>query len=245
LINKDWIKKWKEFSNYQEVKKYLLTSLSNERAKPDIKPKSNKHPGPINNKVLLLQQESFFNDLTASQENYVLDKRVKTDKDKSDIKIVNKAIWSFFYNRYGGGPEIIRNYYIFNDKSCKFSTTSKILELRFLKLRLHILCTRETLDKEFVEQIEVDSLYVSRKKTVLELKEKIIRSLNVLSLHFLPSELNLENIRIWMTSQPDITEAKQLLLNNMDKISYSKVLINSDHFTFLDGMIHFLTYYIT
>jgi hypothetical protein len=92
-------------------------------------------PGEIDNKNLLVPLEEFLNDGNKNDpENMV----VRHDINQRDeVKIVNKAIWEFFLNKYGGGPEIKKG--TIEEKGRYSSSTKKIIELYYRKVRINLL----------------------------------------------------------------------------------------------------------
>lgn len=135
VLNKLWYKKWKEYVSYADIKKSLLHSYYYNHYKTNkYEPKIDSHPGPINNNYVLVPLNEFLNDGDPSNpENTV----VRHDIDqKQEIKLVNKLIWEFFYNKYGGGPEILKK--SIAEKS-KYSTIpKKIIELYYRKVNFFI-----------------------------------------------------------------------------------------------------------
>ena len=130
LLNRNWMAKWKKYVDYQTVKEshhsYFSYSSYNKRVHK-IDPES--HPGEIDNKFFLYPLDEYLNDGNPeNEENFV----VKHDiNNKTDLKIVNKNIWLFFYTRYGGGPQIEKPL-IDNDSSSYNS--NKVVEVFFRKV---------------------------------------------------------------------------------------------------------------
>jgi hypothetical protein len=54
-------------------------------------------------------------------------------EQKLNIKIVNKAIWEYFLNKYGGGPVIKRGY--IEEKNRFSNIPKKIVEIYFRKVK--------------------------------------------------------------------------------------------------------------
>ncbi len=97
------MKKWKLYSNYKDFKEkeesnyYLnLNKNSNLHSFPN--------PGSINNKKLLMDISNYYNSSNTIEEEFIL----KHDSEK-DYILLDKALWEFFYSKYGGGPKITKN----------------------------------------------------------------------------------------------------------------------------------------
>jgi hypothetical protein len=79
--------------------------------------------------------EYFVNDGDKNnQENVVIKHNINI---KSELKIVNKAIWDFFHSKYAGGPVIIRGNI---EEKQRYSTTpKKVVEIFFRKVRFNLI----------------------------------------------------------------------------------------------------------
>jgi len=51
---------------------------------------------------------------------------------RNDVRLIGKAMWEFFVNIYGGGPELIKT--LIEEKSSS-SYSSKVIEVFFRKVR--------------------------------------------------------------------------------------------------------------
>ncbi len=132
LLNRNWLRKWKKYVDYQSIKEsqqsYYSYSSYNRRVHK-IDPES--HPGEIDNGFLLYPLDEYLNDGDANnEENFVVRHDINP---KTDLRIVNKSIWQFFYTRYGGGPQIEKPL-IENDSSSYSS--NKVVEV-FLRKVFH------------------------------------------------------------------------------------------------------------
>ena len=133
LLNRNWLRKWKKYVDYKTVKESQQTYYSytsyNKRVH-EIDPQS--HPGEIDNSFLLYPLDEYLNDVDANNEdNFVVRHSINT---KTDLKIVNKKLWQFFYTRYGGGPQIEKPL-IDNDSSSYLS--NKVVEVFLRKVFLN------------------------------------------------------------------------------------------------------------
>ena len=122
--------------NYAYIKKniqysYYYSQHNNKKYEPNPAMK----PGEIDNKNLLVPLEGFLNDGNRNDpENIVVRNEIN---QKEEVKIVNKAIWDFFLNKYGGGPEIKKG--TIEEKGRYASAPKKIIELYYRKVRIYML----------------------------------------------------------------------------------------------------------
>jgi hypothetical protein len=88
-------------------------------------------PGPIDNSTLLVPINEFLNDGDANNpENQVIRHDIN---QREEIKLVNKQIWEFFYDKYGGGPEIKKG--TIEEKQRYSNIPKKIIELYYRKVK--------------------------------------------------------------------------------------------------------------
>ena len=87
-------------------------------------------PGPIDNSPLLVPSNEFLNDGDPNNpENQV----IRHDIDqRQEVKIVNKKIWEFFKDKYGGGPEIKKP--SIEEKQRYSNVPKKIIEIFYRKV---------------------------------------------------------------------------------------------------------------
>lgn len=87
-------------------------------------------PGPIPNIKLLTPMSQFLNDGDPTDpENIVVTNGLDL---RSDVRLVNKKMWEFFLNKYGGGPEIKK--FEVEEKSKFTSYADKSIEVFFRKV---------------------------------------------------------------------------------------------------------------
>lgn len=104
ILSEEWVEKWKEYVDYETIKKMQYSHYNQRKSIHKVKPEA--HPGKITNSTLLVPLNEFYNDGDPNnRENQVIRHDVNQYKE---IKIVNEKIWKFFHERYGGGPEIIK-----------------------------------------------------------------------------------------------------------------------------------------
>ncbi len=109
IMNKNWLRKWKNYINYNHIKLTLRYNLNkNENKEKYLEEQYQPHPGCINNFPLLLPLSDYFNDRDRDNEdNVVINPEINI---KQNMKLVGEKIWSFFFNKYGGGPGIKTRY---------------------------------------------------------------------------------------------------------------------------------------
>jgi len=130
-MSKTWLKKWKEYTNYMYIKKNIQYSFYySQYNKIAYSVKLEAFPGPIDNSSILVPLNEFLNDEDANNpENQV----IRHDIDqRQEIKIVNKQIWEFFKDKYGGGPEIRKP--SIEEKQRYSNVPKKIIELFYRKV---------------------------------------------------------------------------------------------------------------
>ena len=110
ILNKAWLKKWKNYINYNEIKLAFRYNLKRNDKVETNEDENEKHPYPgcINNFQILLPMTEYFNDGDRdNNDNLVVNPEINV---KQNLKIVNEKIWTYFYNKYGGGPAIKTRY---------------------------------------------------------------------------------------------------------------------------------------
>lgn len=130
-MSKVWLKKWKEYTNYAYIKKNVQYSYYySQYNKVAYSVKLEAFPGPIENSSILVPLDEFLNDGdTKNPENQV----IRHDLNQRDnIKIVNKKIWDFFFEKYQGGP-VIKKHSI-EEKQRYSNMPKKIIELYYRKV---------------------------------------------------------------------------------------------------------------
>lgn len=97
IITKVWLKKYKEYVFYSDVKRHN---------KPQMH-ESDRNPGPISNlEDLCITDDPKFLRGAGKQENYeqsYLDTYFKPNmSERYEYKIINQELWTFLHSKYGG-----------------------------------------------------------------------------------------------------------------------------------------------
>jgi len=128
VIDRKWVRKWKDFVDYNQVK-------YNFHSEGKYEPKLNSFPGPITNLNIITPMEKFLNDGdTTSPDNLVIRNGLDL---RSDVRLINKSMWEFFVKLYGGGPEVIKK--VIEDKSSSYKYASKVIEVFFRKVIISLI----------------------------------------------------------------------------------------------------------
>lgn len=130
LLNRLWLTKWKKYVDYKTIKEqsqnYYSYSNFNRRVHkidPDY------FPGEIDNNFLLVPLTEFLND---GDENNPENQVVRHNIDiKNELKIINKRIWQFFQERYGGGPSIEKPFIVDTNRSY---SSNRVIEVFYRKV---------------------------------------------------------------------------------------------------------------
>lgn len=225
IIDRKWVRKWKDFVDYNQVKFSF-------HLEGKYEPKPNSFPGPISNLNIITPMEKFLNDGdTTNPDNLVIRNGLDL---RSDVRLINKSMWEFFVKLYGGGPEVIKK--VIEDKSSSYSYSSKVIEVFFRKLNIIYLPLRKDISEASIEKITDNVVYISRNKSLKELKEKLafLYNKNLDNL-----ELTSTNIRLWKLKPNSVSsEIKKDLLENIKEIqdqeNFFKAIDFKDLFQYLE-----------
>jgi hypothetical protein len=132
VINKLWLNKWKEYVNYVYVKKNLQYSFYyTQYNKQAYEVKDDSHPGQINNNYLLVPLNEFLNygDPT-NPNNQIIRHNIE---QKKEVKLINKAMWDMFNDKYGSDVAIRKEAI---QKKAKYSSSmQKVIEIYNRKVK--------------------------------------------------------------------------------------------------------------
>lgn len=230
IINKNWLRNWKTFTGYENIKssKESLFSFGN-KSKHEIN--ESAFPGPISNDKILLDKKYFYSDIKDNPENYIL---LDELSQENDFKLIDEKIWNFFHSRYGGGPMIKKPTIIFEDGNSR----RKLYEVYYQNYNILLLPTREFLKSNIGNICEVlnslqkvKSIYISRQKKLSELKTKIInvvfsdlQNQDLINNCFPTRKFSENNIRLWQYCQ---NETESLFTQLTDKNNIEKLKNNN------------------
>ena len=130
IIEKNFIKKWKQYILYSETKRDIQLSTYNYNFKKcNLFMNPEFFPGEINNNSLLVSRENYYNDGNDEDlENFVIQSDLSQRKD---FKYVNYELWSLFYNKYKGGP-VLKKIYV--EEGGRNSYSIKIIDIFYNKV---------------------------------------------------------------------------------------------------------------
>ena len=156
VINKKWLNQWKIYTNYKNIKN------NNYNFKEENNNNNNENenfPGEINNNNLIINNTNI---LKLKNENYVVFKQ----SQKNNIKLINKTMFDFLYNKYKGGP-------ILKFPIKKFINNKPIIEIDYFMITLFILD-----NKDVNNIIKSYQIFINKNKLVKECIEYIINIIN-------------------------------------------------------------------
>lgn len=221
IIDKLWVKMWKQYVNLDSIKKKKNSpSESETKTKKEkensIKDKENLaklHPGEITNQRIIYNLKEFYNDGNAkNSENIVV--RHDIDQQKS-IKIIHSDTWKFFRSLYGGGPEIISP--IIDEKIRNSSYMRRYIELYLSKFNICFLPRKSELSESVIEKITFRPTYISKRRNISDLKDKLIRICMSLSANSRSNPTSQLNIRLWKVNPGNNLEDLRKLLLTIKK----------------------------
>ncbi len=135
MIENNWLERWKTYVDYKAIEEKLKSYQNTgflDRVSYNllIDPMYDCNPCCIANDKLLIDHNEFLNDGNKSNiENIILKRNLNVERD---VKFINKKAWEFFYNFYGGGPEIK----LMLDGENIYEITSEILNSQALKVNI-------------------------------------------------------------------------------------------------------------
>ena len=210
IINKDWLKKWKKYTNYSFLK----------RGWNNIDFDEDNNPGKINNDELIFDTSKF---LKLKDENYLVIKQNK----KNDLKILNEELFNFFKNIYDGGPKIQLH-------AQKKGWSRYEVDANYLEFDLYFLPKKSDFEKQKKEIVKKGEICVNRKINIKKLIEYILNIIKEHNLENLKDDISLENYTEYMRFyilNSEINEIEKILEEKEKEIIESKEpIINiTDH----------------
>jgi hypothetical protein len=195
FIHRKWFKKWKKYVDYNFIKKTSQNIYFHrgEFSTKNYDPRPYFFPGEIDNSFLLLPLQSFLNDGDMNDpENLVIRQDAILRKE---VKIVNFIIWQFFHTKYGGGPEIVKG--TTEEKNSHSSFSKKSLEAFYKQVNLVSFPKRIDLSQESLNIIKDYTVFISKAKSLKDLKMKYIRLIKKNGDTIYSGELDPKNLRLW------------------------------------------------
>ena len=210
ILNKDWLKQWKKYTNYSYSK----------RGWNNIDYDEDNNPGKINNNELIFDTSKI---LKLKDENYLVIKQNK----KNDLKLINEEIFNFFKHIYDGGPKIQLH-------AQKRGWGRYELDLNYMKIDLYFLPKKSDIEKEKKEIVKTGEICVDKKMNIKHLIEYIIKIIKEHKLENLNDDIKLENYREFIkfyVLSSEINEIEKILEEKEKEIKESKEpIINvNDH----------------
>lgn len=170
--------------------------------------KKEKHPGEITNKKLIYNLNEFLNDGDAKNSDNII---LRHDlSEKTDLKFIRADIWNFFYDIYGGGPELFG--LILEEKIRNSNLLRRYVEIYLSKFFICILPKRMSLNESQIDKLTIKPFYIAKRKKISDLKQKIVNILisGNLGNSIKPSQVN--QLRLWkFTSAYPLEELKKML----------------------------------
>lgn len=174
LISKIWLRKWKEYVNYTDIKD---ADSYRYKAGKEYKIDPNLHPGPITNNLILSDRSCYYND---GNDEDIENQVVRHDIDQNnELRIITEEMYKFLLERYEGGPTIIKPMI---EEETKYNRR-KVFEVYYSKFSLLPVPTKDQVKKYLQDEhtsnvnfADVKPIYIRKHKTLTQLKEKILNS---------------------------------------------------------------------
>jgi hypothetical protein len=248
FINRSWLKKWKDYVDYKFIKNSIQYSYNYSRYTTNLyDPKPDFFPGEIDNSFFLESLQNFLNDGDIEDpENFVIRHNVNL---KQDFHIVNLITWEFLYTRYGGGPEIRKRTI---EERNRYSSSYKriVVDAFYKRVNLITFPKRIDLSEESLKLIKEYTVYISKAKSMTDLKLKYMKLVKNLGETFYIGEVEPKNLRLWKINQnlgPNISLGAEKRLNifsGMLKESLNDKLeeIRDNKHEFYSGNFYYMEY---
>ena len=171
---------------------------------------------------MLIPLTEFINDGNHSNvENQVINDEFN---QREHIKILGKERWDLLFRLYGGGPEIKKK----TIQEGNGYTSRNIVEIYYKSINIIFLGNRRDLNKEMISNMNLNRMYISRVKTLNDLKMKFIHIQNF-------ANLNESNLRLWkISANSSLEEFKSYLTENLNTIVSSDEILSTDKIDYLE-----------
>ena len=236
LINKQWYYDWKIYINkdyFDKIHKLNPNKVKKEGEEVDeskLKFEELPSPGKISNDKILMNLDSFYNDGDKKNpENFIIKPDLGYNKD---IKKIHEELWNFYFQKFGGGPElclILNNNKNENQKDDLFRLDQYGLKLVFLPVKNEIIGNDEKIKEIFCPE-NIKSIYINKDKVVIDLIKKIVdienKNLNDNKNNHYGEKVNVDEIKIWFSllSEFDIQKLSSLMIYTYGKDVLDKAL---------------------
>jgi ubiquitin carboxyl-terminal hydrolase 4/11/15 len=202
LISMRWFEKWKKYTNFSTFshEKYEYNS-------EDIEENGPEHPGQIDPDDILDKTDIFIDpDKVKDYCNYVVKMGLEENKD---FIIVSHPIWKYLHAIYSG-KDVKRFVISIND-----DTNQTAVEI-WLK-RLNVLVCPVISKSQNYTSCQIKTLYLSKKETIKELREKISRIFK--EIDTVHNKVNLGVSKIWkLDPRADYKEVVNKVMQSNDAI---------------------------
>lgn len=213
-------KKKKKFDYYYT--KNVENGQKKESSKSNIQ---GSHPGSINNSKIIYKLDEFYNDGDINNpENIVIRHDINQEKD---LKFITEEIWIFLRSIYGGGPEVLCNVIIYNNK--------KLIEIYLNKYKIAFLPKRSELTDKAISKISEKPVFITKVASVKDFKQKLIR-LNTYN----NKKIKIENIRVWklnLSMNLDEFKTKCLTILQNEK---KDILMKTNYINYLECIVYYI-----
>ena len=236
LINKKWYYDWKIYINKDFFDKIHGLNPNKVKKNGDVIEESKlkfediPSPGPISNDKILMNLNSFYNDGDKKNpENFIIKQDLGFNKD---IKMIHEELWNFYFQKFGGGPElccVLNNKKNENQKDSLFRLNKYDLKLVFLPVKNEIIGNDEKIKEIFcVENIK--SIFIEKDKVIIDFIKKIVdienKNLNDNKNNHYGEKVNVNEIKIWFSnlSEFDIRKLSSLMIYTYGKDTLDQAL---------------------
>ena len=191
LVSTKWFDKWKRYTNFNHILHKSKESYNGNNANDsDIRllkeDQESVHPGPINSDDILDLESKFLQDPDKVKEycNSIVKQGLV---ENIDFIILPHNVWKYLHKIYSGKD--IKRYVI----SVNDETNQTSIEIWLKKINV-LVCPPINKNQSY-QECEVQTLYISKKEAVKDLKEKVTRTLQ--SQGDIHNNVNMSSCRLW------------------------------------------------